>query len=360
MAIKYKWLAEKLRENIKHNLKKGNDKLPTESELCLHYHVSRQTVRQALQLLENEGLIKRIQGSGCFLTGLSPDEARNHIALLIYSETEYIYPALIDDIKSTLYRSGFKLTTHVTNNQLEKEREILSNLLYTLPAGIIVQGSKSALPNPNLDLYEALRRKGVKLLFLHNQYEGLSDCICIKDDNYGGSYALVEHFVELGHERIGGIFHAEDRQGLERYHGFISAMRDHHLKVSEDQIAWFRSREYHHLESEHDTSFLQTLIPGLIETCSALIIYNDELAYWIIREFYQKEQDSFQQIALASFDNTYLSATDYISLTTLAHKQHIMGENAATMMIDMIKGLPVSNMEVPWFLHQKESSRKKQ
>lgn len=59
MAIKYKWLAGTLRDLIKKDVKNEINKLPSEQELCRRYHVSRQTVRQALNLLTQEGLIEK-------------------------------------------------------------------------------------------------------------------------------------------------------------------------------------------------------------------------------------------------------------------------------------------------------------
>lgn len=69
MAIKYKWLVEQLREIISDSIQKGSNKLPTEQELAVRYRVSRQTVRAALAVLEDEREIRRIKGSGAYITG---------------------------------------------------------------------------------------------------------------------------------------------------------------------------------------------------------------------------------------------------------------------------------------------------
>ena len=51
--------------------------IPTEQELTVRYRVSRQTVRAALAVLEDEREIRRIKGSGAYITGLSSLEDRN-------------------------------------------------------------------------------------------------------------------------------------------------------------------------------------------------------------------------------------------------------------------------------------------
>ena len=64
MAIRYKWLAGQLEALIQKSIREGVDKLPTEQELCARYQLSRQTVRMALKVLEEKGLIEKRRGRG--------------------------------------------------------------------------------------------------------------------------------------------------------------------------------------------------------------------------------------------------------------------------------------------------------
>lgn len=48
------------------------DRLPSEPELAAAYAVSRATIREALQGLENEGVVRRVHGSGTFVNQVQP------------------------------------------------------------------------------------------------------------------------------------------------------------------------------------------------------------------------------------------------------------------------------------------------
>lgn len=60
----YVRMADILTERIGNGCYPVNSLLPTEAELCLEFSTSRHTVREALRLLTNAGLISRRQGSG--------------------------------------------------------------------------------------------------------------------------------------------------------------------------------------------------------------------------------------------------------------------------------------------------------
>ncbi len=49
-----------------------DEQIPSEPEICQHFHLSRTTVRQALSQLENEGMIRREKGRGTFVSQTYP------------------------------------------------------------------------------------------------------------------------------------------------------------------------------------------------------------------------------------------------------------------------------------------------
>ncbi len=62
----YRQIAEQLRDRILNGEYPMNSRIPTENELAGTLGVSRPTIRQALDLLEQEGRLIRIKGSGTF------------------------------------------------------------------------------------------------------------------------------------------------------------------------------------------------------------------------------------------------------------------------------------------------------
>ncbi|MDE6406164.1 MAG: GntR family transcriptional regulator [Lachnospiraceae bacterium] len=352
---KYETLSKQLTELISQNLKQGITALPTEGAIAEQYQVSRQTVRAALSLLKSQGLIESRRGSGSYATGTSPDADQNIIPILIASSQEYIYPHLLTDIRASLASKGYQLQVHPTENDTSRERQILLSLLETQPRGIIVEGSKSALPTPNTDLFEKLKAAGTQLLFLHNKYDALPDEVCIKDDNYYGGYLLANHLTELGHTRIAGIFKSDDKQGPERYLGVFCCLRDHNVAFSDRNIGWFHSSDIEKLEKKQDSRFLASYIREHVSGCTAVICYNDEIAYWLIKELSYAGIRVPRDISVVCFDNSYLSELSKVRITTLTHLPHEMGGCVAETMIKMLQGIPVISQEIPWELVRKES-----
>lgn len=71
---KYVIVANRLRQQILEKEYQINEQLPQETAIAKSLNVSRITVRKALDILVNEGLIYRIQGSGTFVKDNQPGE----------------------------------------------------------------------------------------------------------------------------------------------------------------------------------------------------------------------------------------------------------------------------------------------
>ena len=76
MAPKYEQLVMALRQTLPQWHADGQRKLPCEQELAAQFSVSRQTLRQALAVLEQEGLIEKRRGSGSFLCPAAANQDR--------------------------------------------------------------------------------------------------------------------------------------------------------------------------------------------------------------------------------------------------------------------------------------------
>ena len=78
----YRQLDAILRDQIAGGVLRPGDRFPAETALCVQYGVSRATVRQALEALEEDGLIDRTAGRGTFLRAAPnrPPAGRSRIA----------------------------------------------------------------------------------------------------------------------------------------------------------------------------------------------------------------------------------------------------------------------------------------
>ena len=349
MALKYQLLADRLREELTRNSGQQGYKLPTELELTQRYRLSRQTVRHALRLLEEEGLIQRRQGSGSYTTGLLPDAPPRQIAVVTSFMDDYIFPAILHDASGVFARQGYATTVYATENQVSREREILLRLLEAPMSGLLVEGSKTALPTPNGDLYQRLRQAGIPMVFLHGAYRDLSGVPCVADDNFGGGYQLGRHLTGRGHREIAGIFKSDDVQGPQRYHGVLSAIRDAGLPIRDSRFAWYDTEDRRRLLEEKDSRLLAEFLAKRLEGATAVVCYNDEIAYHLVQTLLAAGRRVPEDVAVVSFDNSYLSQICPVPLTSLSHRSR-MGRAAAEQMLALLGGGASHSRFLDWEL----------
>jgi GntR family transcriptional regulator len=78
----YVKIAQSLRSDIEKELYNQGELLPTEDDLEKQFNASRTTIRNAISLLENEGLVVRKQGKGTIVQGMRATQKLNYISSL--------------------------------------------------------------------------------------------------------------------------------------------------------------------------------------------------------------------------------------------------------------------------------------
>ncbi|MBO5246897.1 MAG: GntR family transcriptional regulator, partial [Eubacterium sp.] len=106
--LKYVDICEDLRNQILEVKIRPGDKLPSENELSATYGVSRQTVRKALEILQNEGYIYAEHGRGTFCSELMRHRKQSkNIAVVTTYLSDYIFPRVIQGIDWVLTENGY-------------------------------------------------------------------------------------------------------------------------------------------------------------------------------------------------------------------------------------------------------------
>lgn len=357
--MKYKILADLLRQEIQSKSATQGYRLPTEKALSEKYGMSRQTVRHALQLLTEEGLIRRRQGSGSYATGKMASSSMQ-VAVIATFLDDYIFPRVLHDVQRALSVKGYSTVVYATENRISTEREILRRLLGSPISGILVEASKAALPNPNLDLYQQLHKAGVPIVFFHSRYQGLDEFPCVAADNFGGGYMLARHLIGQKHSRIGGIFKSDDIQGPQRYQGTITALRDAGLTVSDQAFCWYDTEDRLYMMENREDGLIRRFLTSRLNQVSAVVCYNDEIAHLLIQQLIAMGKRVPEDMAVVSFDNSYFSQIGPVQITSLGHGEQRTGQVAAQQLLRHMEGSECRSVTLRWEPVIRESSLRKE
>lgn len=352
-GAKYGQLFSQLKEEIARGVYRSGEKIPGENELAEKYGMSRQTVRQALALLEQEMLIERRQGSGTYVRETVSRKKRSwNVGVIATYISEYILPSILRGIEEELSESGFFPLLSATQNRVDNERRILEDYIGKCVDGLIVEGTKSALPNPNIHLYKKLQSMGVPVVFYNGYYPDLGNCVSVTTDDRQGGIDAVNYLAAHGHRKIGAIFKGDDMQGMERYAGYTQGLLENGLILRDEWVRWFNSENRKSLFAEEvDT---RRLLPAFSE-CTAIVCYNDEVAVKLVKALQSHGLSVPGDKAVISFDNSLLSEVSSVKITSLDHPKESLGACAARKLIHMMNGREEQSVKLEWGFSEKDS-----
>ena len=312
---------------------KPGEKVKSENELSEIYGLSRQTIRHALSILIDEGYLRSRQGSGTYVSSAlnGGSDGRTTIAVVMTYLNGYIFPNTIQAIETALSLEGYSVQIAFTNNSVSKERAILEDIIRKNEvAGIIVEATKSSLPNPNFKYYNKLQDRGIPVLFINSYYKDLDLPHVTIDDKMAGRMA-AEYLLKNGHRKIAGIFKFDDGQGNLRFAGFLKALSKANLAYDEANMVWIDT------DDMMDLDVIKDKIITRIKGCTAIITYNDVVAYHVLRMLKEEKIDVPKDISIISIDDSELAKMCEPNLTSLPYPTKELGTRAAENMVRLIR-----------------------
>lgn len=352
---KYQAVADTLREEIADGVFQDGQLLMTEEELKKRFAVSRQTVRQAIALLEDDGLVDRRRGSGTYVKhGPRRHQDTLTVGVVTTYITDYIFPSIVRGIESVLSDNGCIMNLSATYNRVDHERAILQKVMQNPVDGLIVEGTKTALPNPNATFYRQLMERNIPVVFINGYYPLLRGAVHVTMDDFAGGQLAARTLMERGFTRPAGVFKRDDMQGHERYRGFAEAAAAGGLELRDDQVLWFGTEERGEIFREEESrTFLQRLLQD--KSADSLVCYNDEVAMALVDAVRELGFRVPRDLAVISFDNSSFAGLMHPRLTTLDHPKDRFGALAAEKLLHMMAGQKEESEELPWTLVQRES-----
>lgn len=344
----YRWILAYMDENKF----SGNQKLPSENDLCRYLDVSRDTVRAAMDQLEREGLIRRVRGSGTYFnkeTVMSRDleggSARVKIGLILQGQDSDAEQELIRGIRSVVTENQADLRIFLTDNKFSNERRCLQTVMHQHFQGFIVDGVKASMASPNLDCYREIQRKGIPLIFYNNYYQNLH-CPRVGVNNEESANLLMSQLIRAGHRHIAGIFLYDNYQSVEKFQGVFAAMQKFGVEFQDDYIKWCISNE------AHDERFGRSVWKFLksIPKCTAIVCCNYRI-YRLVRQVLESQGKRVpEDYSLVCFDYS-ADRKEEEGITCSVYQGYRIGCQAAKLMMKMIGSGECNDRDYSLTLH---------
>ena len=327
MKPKYQALKETLIEQIRAGAFAEEFPIPSEAELSAKYSVSRNTVRQAMKELENEGYLYRARGKGTFIRNVSSLSSRK-IALLLYDSRDLCHPVtmkMVSALSETLEQSGFLLDILASHRTFQEENlaRLATNYAgfvlgtYRLDAMTVAELDKLAIPH----------------LFVKSYLPGRDDPAVRIDFAKAGALA-AQHLIECGCRTLGLVYPGRHIPiAAEFYDGICSASLENGVTLKREHV--FETENYDGAKVEE----AGLRIAELDSRPDGIIAASDDTAETLLEVFRRRGVRVPDDLMLTGCnDASELAKLTVPPLTTVHLPVQELGRRAGETITGMIRG----------------------
>jgi LacI family transcriptional regulator, galactose operon repressor len=327
-------LVAMLRSAIEQGVYTSGRLIPSERELSSSEGLSRTTVRRAIQLLVDEGVLYRVPGSGTYVGRAAPlttEPPQEHatIGLILPTLANPYFGELVTVIEREATRADYQLLLGQSDLTGRSMAPYLARYAEnTAVKGVIAVSTGEDIPAAS---YEQVARAGKPFLFVVRHAETVG-ADSVATDHVGGARELMRYLIGLGHRRIAYIGSVRARTPR-HYQGYIEGLREAGLPEdpglhvrgegdSLDQVGEVGAREL----LERRTSF------------TAIFAQVDQMAIGVLRALRAVGIRVPDDVSVVGFDNIPSAEHLQPPLTTVDHTVYEIGRLAVLLLQDRMTG----------------------
>jgi LacI family transcriptional regulator len=317
-------------------IEQSNDRrMLSTHELARRFGVSEMTIRRDLQLLAEEGLLRRQHG-GVSLLPHRQGQLRKEIGIILVSATgkysDPFFSAILEGADYRLQELGYHISYINTRSAIRTAAQARDLLRSNPVDGIILVGN---VEGEGIEYLRNNVRAIIKTVESH-----LPELDSVSFDGYGGIRQMVDHLVRLGYRRLGFITGSNDP----RARGFIDGVQAHGLP-DDDEL---RVLVQFGLDGwTPDLGHIGTAqLMQLSRHPDAIVCASDRIAIGAVQWLHQHDFHVPNQVAVTGFDNITESAFTVPPLTTVHVHKQLMGKLVAERAVRRIE----NEEEIPLFI----------
>ncbi len=263
-------------------------------------------------------------------SGLKTNRSRI-VGVLIPDITNPLFPPMIRAIEDALAEVGYTAILANTDNDGDRERSILRNMIARRVDGLIMATARRRDP-----LVEQCLAEEIPLVLLNRTVDTGAVSWVVNDDAFGIELA-VEHMVQCGHTRIAHLAGPLGLStGFARHRGFLRALEVARLKVDPRRILVCHAFS----EEEGRRGFLS--LWEKTRTFTAVVTANDLLALGCYDALVELGLRVPNDMAVSGFNDMPFVDKLRPPLTTVRIPHYKMGAQAARTLLARL-----SNREAP-------------
>tara|TARA_Y100000815_G_scaffold200502_1_gene184113 strand:- start:380 stop:1402 length:1023 start_codon:yes stop_codon:yes gene_type:complete len=306
---------------LKEIAKKLNLSISTVSRaLNNHPDISEETKKKVNDLATSLNYIPNI-----FAKGFRSHKS-NIIGVIVPNITHYFTTTLIRGIIEEASLQGYRVIVSESNNDVNKQTEMLNTMLQFGVDGVLMSISKMTR-----DVDDILKVLNTIPLILFDKASNKIPCTQVVINEEEAAYNVVEHLINTGKKRIAIIKESEYSYNSEkRYEGYLRALKENSIEIDDKII--LSVDDISMRQGKRMTNVLLTLK----EKPDAIFAITDTAAIGVIKTLKKINIKIPEDIAVVGFSNSLNSLIIEPKLTTVDQPGQKIGSTAVKYLIEEI------------------------